>query len=101
MGELRVSTGIVPLGDFKAHASRLLREMGESGCPIVITQNGRPAAVVLSPEAYDEMNDRLFTSAVEAGIAQADAGLVTGHARVKEWLESWGTDSEKPLPEPA
>ncbi|MBE7518115.1 MAG: type II toxin-antitoxin system prevent-host-death family antitoxin [Thermoflexaceae bacterium] len=100
MGELRVSTGIVPLGDFKAHASRLLREIGESGGPIVITQNGRPAAVVLSPQAYDEMHDRVFLAAVEAGIVQADAGLLVDHERVQAWVESWGANNEEPMPLP-
>ena len=33
---------------------------------------------------------------VEAGIADADAGHVVAHERVREWVESWGTDQELP-----
>ena len=45
MKALRVSEGIVPLGEFKAQAARLIKGLKEQASPLVITQNGRPAAV--------------------------------------------------------
>jgi hypothetical protein len=41
--EVQVFDGIVPLGEFKAQAAKLLKRLRESGEPMVITQNGRPA----------------------------------------------------------
>ncbi|MCC6807415.1 MAG: type II toxin-antitoxin system Phd/YefM family antitoxin [Deltaproteobacteria bacterium] len=65
---MRVSEDIVPIGEFKTHASELLRRMHDSGRPMVITQNGRPAAVVLTPEDFDELGYREFVKAkVKAG----------------------------------
>ena len=95
MKAIRVSEGIVPLGEFKAQASRLIKELKEEAAPLVITQNGRPAAVMLSPAAYDELRERQeFIEAVAAGLADAAAGRVVDHGKVAKWLSSWGTESE-------
>ncbi|MBI4871536.1 MAG: type II toxin-antitoxin system Phd/YefM family antitoxin [Candidatus Riflebacteria bacterium] len=51
MKAIRVKDGIVPLGEFKANAARLLKELREDTGPLVITHNGRPVAVMLAPEA--------------------------------------------------
>jgi prevent-host-death family protein len=92
---IRISEGIVPLGEFKAQASRLIKELKEEAAPLVITQNGRPAAVMLSPEAYDELRERQeFIEAVAAGLADAAAGRVVDHDKVAKWLGSWGSDDE-------
>jgi prevent-host-death family protein len=95
MKAIRVSEGIVPLGAFKAQASRLLRELKQTVTPLVITQNGHPAAVVLSPEAYDELQERQeFLQAVAAGLADAVSGRVVEHDKVAQWLAGWGTEDE-------
>jgi prevent-host-death family protein len=92
---IRVSEGIVPLGEFKAQAARLIKELKDEAAPLVITQNGRPAAVMLSPRAYDELRERQeFIEAVAAGLADAVAGRVVDHDKVARWLSSWGTDAE-------
>jgi len=92
---LRVSEGIVPLGEFKAQAARLIKELKEQKAPLVITQNGRPAAVVLAPEAYDRLQERQeYLEAVAAGLVDAAAGRLINHERVAKWLEGWGTEGE-------
>ncbi|UCG87715.1 MAG: type II toxin-antitoxin system Phd/YefM family antitoxin [Gemmatimonadota bacterium] len=77
MDPLHISEDIVPLGEFKTHASQVLRRVRERGRPIVITQNGRPAAVLLAPEEFDRLVEkRRFTSAVESGLSDSVAGVV-------------------------
>ena len=100
MASFRVAEGIVPLGEFKAKASSLLRELRkETAGPLVITQNGRPAAVVLSPEAFDQMRSRQEEiEAVAAGLADAVAGRVVAHEKVARWLRTWGTGREREPP---
>ena len=49
MRDTNVSDGFVPLGEFNANASKIIREIGVSEEPLVITHNGRPAAVLISP----------------------------------------------------
>lgn len=95
MRDINAAKGIVPLGEFKANASRYLKQLGGDGEPLVITQNGRPAAVVLAPSAFEELRQRqAYLEAVAEGLAQAETEPGIDHEAVQRWLESWGTSSE-------
>ncbi len=75
---LRVSEDIVPLGEFRAHTARVLGRLREQRRAVVITQNGRPAAVLVTPEEYDQLQERgRFVAAVTEGLADVEAGRVT------------------------
>jgi prevent-host-death family protein len=50
MKNIRVSSKIIPLGEFKTGISTCLKQVQATGHPPIITQNGRPAAVLRSPE---------------------------------------------------
>ena len=83
MRPLRVSENIVPVSEFKAKAADWLRRLVESSEPVVITQNGKAAGVLLSPAAYDELIERFrFMKSVEQGLADVEAGRVTPHEEV-------------------
>lgn len=72
MKPVRISENFVPVSEFKAQAAEWLRKLGEGGAPLVVTQNGRPAAVLLSPEAYDELTERArFVAAVNERLSDA------------------------------
>jgi len=80
MPNLRIAENIVPLSDFKARASEMLKKISETGAPIIITQNGRAAGVLLSPAEFDVLIDRTrFVNAVAAGIADVESGRVVEH----------------------
>ncbi len=99
MKDIRVSDSIMPLGEFKAKAAAVLKALAEHDTPLIITQNGRPAAVLLSPVAFDELREKQrFVEAVIAGVADIERGRVVEHESVVEWLSSWGTDHEKDVP---
>ena len=83
MRPLRVSEGIVPISEFKARAAEWLRRLADGSEPLVVTQNGKAAGVLLSPAAYDALTERVaFMRSVAAGLADAEAGRVTPHADV-------------------
>jgi prevent-host-death family protein len=83
MRALRISEDIVPVSDFKAQATDWLRRVANSGHPVVITQNGKAAGVLLSPAEFDRLTEQArFVAAVREGIADADAGRVHSHASV-------------------
>src|SRR5688572_24020210 len=78
---LRISENFVPVSEFKAQAAEWLRKAGETGAPVVVTQNGKPAGVLLSPQAFDDLTEQArFVAAVEEGLGDADAGRVHSHA---------------------
>lgn len=75
MRTLRVAEDIVPIGKFKGQAARWLHHVADTDQPVVITQNGKPAGVLLSPREFDRLRDRqAFLESVAAGVADADAG---------------------------
>lgn len=98
--DVDVAEGIIPLGRFKANASRLIRDLSSQARPLVITQNGRPAAVLLSPAAFEGIRaQQQDLEAIALGLADAKAGRFVDHGKVKAWLRSWGTDEEVEPPQ--
>jgi prevent-host-death family protein len=88
MKRIRFAEDILPLGEFKTHASSVLRRLKESGRPVVITQNGRPAAVLSTPEDFDRLRQRArFMRAVGEGLADSDAGRVVSDRELSRQLD--------------
>ena len=88
MKSIRVAEDIVPLGKFKTHASSFLKKLGSDGRPIVITQNGLPAGVLVSPEEFDRLTEeRLFVAAVREGLADSESGRVIDDDRLGQDLD--------------
>ena len=95
MPNLRVAEDIVPLSDFKARASELLRKLAETGAPMVITQNGRAAGVLLSPAEFDALTERTrFVSAVAEGLEDARSGRVVTHESMVAEVQTRYGDKE-------
>ena len=77
MKAMQVAEDILPLGEFKTQASRVIRRLREARRPIVITQNGKPAAVLVTPEEFDRLREHAqFIEAVHEGLADSDADRV-------------------------
>jgi len=75
MRDLKVAEDIVPMAQFKAQAKKWLARLRETGQPLVLTQNGRSAGVVLSPEEYDRLTYRhRFLASVGEGLDDLQAG---------------------------
>ncbi len=75
MKTLHISEDILPLAKFKTRASEVLRRLHKAQRPIVITQNGKPAAVIITPEEFDRLTEQSrFLAAVEEGLADEEAG---------------------------
>ena len=95
MPNLRVAEDIVPLSDFKARASELLKRLAETGAPIVITQNGRAAGVLLSPAEFDALTERIrFVNAVAKGLEDAESGKVVTHESMAAEVQTRYGDQE-------
>jgi prevent-host-death family protein len=83
MRVLRISEDIVPVSDFKAQAADWLKHVADTGHPVVITQNGKAAGVLVSPAEFDRLYERAgLLEAIDAGLADEKAGRVVPHATV-------------------
>jgi prevent-host-death family protein len=88
MKNLSIANNIIPLGEFKSGLSKYINKTKESGEPLVITQNGRAAAVVLSPHDYDNLvYGQRFAQSISRGIADADSGKMMNTKELKKQLE--------------
>src|SRR5215467_11121091 len=79
---------IIPIAKLKANMSEIVRGLHERPRPLVVTLNGKPAAVVMSPREYDQLSYRgRFIDAVNEGLADVRAGrVVDGDTAVAELL---------------
>jgi prevent-host-death family protein len=97
MRAIKVAEDIVPVGEFKGQAARWLRHAAETGQPVVITQNGKPAGVLVSPSEYDRMTERQrFLESVALGVADAEAGRVMSTKDLLRRLEERRSSGRQP-----
>jgi antitoxin YefM len=81
---MSVSNDIVPIGKFKTSISKWFKSVHDTGHPLIITQNGKPAGVLLSPSEYDELvYKRAFLDSINRGIADVESGKVYNSEELK------------------
>jgi prevent-host-death family protein len=75
---MNLSQDIQPLTDFKRNTPKFLRQLKETGHPLVLTINGKAELVVQDAASYQrlfELAERLETiEAVKEGLAAIDRG---------------------------
>jgi prevent-host-death family protein len=89
MKPLQLAESVLPLGEFKTQASRVLRQLHESNRPVVITQNGRPSAVLITPEEFDRVQEHdRFLAGIREGLEDIEAGRFVEDADLDAALEA-------------
>ena len=87
MKTISVTNDIVPIAEFKTSISKWFKSLHNTGHPVIITQNGKPAGVLLSPNDYDELVYRKsFLDSVGKGIADAESGRTYSTEQIKAAL---------------
>ena len=56
---MKLSSQIRPISYLKAHASEIVRTLGERGEPLVITQNGEAKAVVQDIDSFEKTQETM------------------------------------------
>jgi antitoxin YefM len=59
MAALRPSTDVLPVTEFRANTSSMLTRLQATKRPVVLTQHGRGAAVVMDVSVYEGMLDEI------------------------------------------
>jgi prevent-host-death family protein len=89
MMDLQIAEDIVPLGELKTHFSEKLQELRVRGRPFVVTQNGKAAAVLMSPEEFDRLTAKArFVAAVQAGLDDQTAERLVSNEEVGRRLDA-------------
>ncbi len=75
MGKL---LNIIPITDLRQDAAKVLKQLKDSNEPLIITQRGRAAAVMLSVEAFKQSeHDKELLSLLAKG--EKEIGIGEGH----------------------
>jgi antitoxin YefM len=83
MAPLRPSTDVRPVTEFRANTSAVIEQMHSTKRPVILTQHGRSAAVLLDPEVYEGMIDEIeLLRDLAISEAQATACQVLPHDEV-------------------
>nr|WP_211106470.1 type II toxin-antitoxin system Phd/YefM family antitoxin [Nitrospirillum iridis] len=66
---------------FRNHSAEFMQHIKETKRPMILTVNGRAAAVIQDAEAYQHLLDLAAQASAEEGIRQGLAELSNGQAR--------------------
>jgi prevent-host-death family protein len=75
-----LSEDVQPVSEFRANAAKFVQRVRETRRPLVLTQHGKSAAVLLDVEEYERMIDTIeLLRDVQEAERQIDAGEVVDH----------------------
>jgi prevent-host-death family protein len=85
---------IIPITDLQLQSRRIVGGLSETGEPVIITQRGRAAAVLLSAERYSQIEEDLnrldeleMLNLLERGMADFDKGRTLSNKEARARLE--------------
>jgi prevent-host-death family protein len=85
---MKISQDIRTITELKAQAARLLDQVNAEKRPVIITQDGKPRAVMMDVVSYESLRDALgLLTLVAQGEEDIRAGRVLKHAEVVRRLE--------------
>lgn len=89
MPRLRPSEDIRPLTEFRAKAAAVVQQVQDTKRPVILTQHGRSAAVLLDVEVYEGLLDELaLLRDIRTAEAQIRAGEGLGQTAVARELRA-------------
>jgi prevent-host-death family protein len=84
---MKLSSQIKPISYLKAHAAEIIRNMGDQGAPLVITQNGEAKVVLQDIGSYEQTQETMaLLKILSLGNRQIEAGNVEPAAVVIQRL---------------
>ena len=96
MKGILVSNDIIPVGQFKSGLAKYLKEIQNKGNSLIITQNGKPAGVLISPSEFDDLrNTKLFIDSISRGLSDSEKGEVLSTSRLKAELRKTRAAKER------
>jgi antitoxin YefM len=84
---VKLNTDIRPVSEFRANAAELIEHVRSSRRPLVLTQRGHSAAVVLDVAEYERMVEEIeLLSDVRTAIGQIESGEAVSNRDAKAEL---------------
>jgi prevent-host-death family protein len=87
MQKISIEQDIKSLSEFRANAAGFIEQINKTGRPIVLTQNGRGAAVVLGVVDYDALMEKIeLLEELSIAEMQMNEGKVTENEEVRKQI---------------
>ena len=84
MPRVRPTEDIRPLADFRANLASVVRQVQRTKRPVILTQHGRSAAVLVDASEYEALVERAeLLEDVRAAEAEIEAGRGLAQGRAK------------------
>ncbi|NOX64219.1 MAG: type II toxin-antitoxin system Phd/YefM family antitoxin [Chlorobi bacterium] len=88
MKDISVASDIIPVGQFKSSLAKYLKEIQINQNSLIITQNGKPAGVLISPKEFDELREtKLFIESISRGLANSENDEVLTTSQLKSEIK--------------
>lgn len=96
MKNISVTNDIIPVGQFKSGLAKYLKDLQIRKHSLVITQNGKPAGVLVSPAEYDSMQEtKQFMEFISRGLSDSEKGLAYSTSQLKNELKKFRSSRSK------
>ena len=76
-----ITKDIQPMTTFRNHSAEIMQHLRETKRPVILTVNGKAAAVVQDAEAYQHLLDLAAEASAAEGIRQGLEDLQNGRTR--------------------
>jgi prevent-host-death family protein len=96
MARLKLSEDLRPLSDLKTQTSEVIQQAQETGRSVVLTRHGRGVAVVLSLQAFEDLQGSVDRMKLQRAVEEAEDDMGQGkwveHSEVEAKLKRWASD---------
>jgi antitoxin YefM len=93
MARMRLSEDLRPLSDLKTQTSEVIQQAQTTGRPVVLTRHGRGVAVLLSLDAFEDLQSSAERLEIQRAVDEAERDMAAGHSvehsEVKAKLRQW------------
>ena len=87
MQRIKLDTDIRPLSDFRANIASIIEELKKTKRPIVITQHGKSAAVMLDVTEYEDLLEKVeLLTDIQIAETQLQKGEGISHTDAKQQI---------------
>jgi prevent-host-death family protein len=96
MKNILVANDIIPVGQFKSSLAKYLKEIQNNRNSLIITQNGKPAGVLISPSEFDDLRQtKLFIDSISRGLANSEKGELLSTSQLRNELQKTRAGKER------
>jgi prevent-host-death family protein len=96
MARVKFSEDLRPLSDLETQSSEVVQQARTTGRPVVLTREGRGVAVLLSVEAFEDLQSSSERLEVQRAVDDAERDIEEGNwvensevvAKLKRWADS-------------